>query len=267
MRRSKSARIFNLEEIVLQWVDENSNTGCRKIAFEQGTVTLRNHVGNHCYYPYHVTFPHTDDTFATRLWRVSLHASEFQPRNLSKYVPLFSCNLKQYDPTRMGKQPKSVLLLFQSNWESTFQFAISFLYTIHLLFNQAAFTFIVTRRSIVWCLMNVISRYRLFSDMAMLSCVAAFSLMTAFANCESILMTEVFVIPIRPETFDWSGDGKKGKKKKGYSIMNNDTDERLFAHRLYCVRIAETIRLRAGAMMKRRAYRNNRAERARSRER
>ncbi|KOX69867.1 Epsilon-sarcoglycan [Melipona quadrifasciata] len=31
--------------------------------------------------------------------------------------------------------------------------------------------------------------------------------MTAFANGESILMTEVFVIPIRPETFDWSGDG------------------------------------------------------------
>lgn len=35
------------------------------------------------------------------------------------------------------------------------------------------------------------------------------SLAVAFASAESILTTEVFVIPIRPETFDWSsGDGK-----------------------------------------------------------
>lgn len=31
----------------------------------------------------------------------------------------------------------------------------------------------------------------------------------AFVVAESILMTEVFIIPIRPETFDWSPDGKK----------------------------------------------------------
>lgn len=60
--------------------------------------------------------------------------------------------------------------------------------------------------------MGIISMYRLFSDMAMLSCVVALSLMTAFANGKNISMTEVFVIPIRPETFNWSGDGKKGKR-------------------------------------------------------
>lgn len=33
-------------------------------------------------------------------------------------------------------------------------------------------------------------------------------MLVAFVAAESILMTEVFVIPIRPETFDWSADGK-----------------------------------------------------------
>lgn len=60
-----------------------------------------------------------------------------------------------------------------------------------------------------------------FSDMAMvmLSFVVALSLMTAFANTESILMTEVFVIPIRPETFDWSGDGKKVTRSRTMTPM------------------------------------------------
>lgn len=56
--------------------------------------------------------------------------------------------------------------------------------------------------------------------MAMLSCVAAFSLMTAFANGESILMTEVFVIPIRPETFDWSGDVRSDQFSYQPSLLN-----------------------------------------------
>lgn len=33
--------------------------------------------------------------------------------------------------------------------------------------------------------------------------------MMTIVAAESILMTEVFVIPIRPEIFDWSADGKK----------------------------------------------------------
>ncbi|XP_043514249.1 epsilon-sarcoglycan isoform X1 [Frieseomelitta varia] len=56
--------------------------------------------------------------------------------------------------------------------------------------------------------------------MAMLSCVTAFSLMTAFANGESILMTEVFVIPIRPETFDWSGDVRSDQFSYQPSLLN-----------------------------------------------
>lgn len=50
----------------------------------------------------------------------------------------------------------------------------------------------------------------------------------AFANAESILMTEVFIIPIKPETFDWSDDGKK---ERYYSITNNDIEKDL--HRVY----------------------------------
>lgn len=49
----------------------------------------------------------------------------------------------------------------------------------------------------------------------------------AFANAESILMTEVFIIPIKPETFDWSDDGKK---ERYYSITNNDKRD---LHRVY----------------------------------
>lgn len=39
--------------------------------------------------------------------------------------------------------------------------------------------------------------------------VMLLSASAAFVAAESILMTEVFVIPIRPETFDWSADGKR----------------------------------------------------------
>lgn len=41
------------------------------------------------------------------------------------------------------------------------------------------------------------------------SVIILLSALAAFAAAESILMTEVFVIPIRPETFDWSADGKR----------------------------------------------------------
>ncbi|XP_050594548.1 alpha-sarcoglycan isoform X4 [Bombus affinis] len=56
--------------------------------------------------------------------------------------------------------------------------------------------------------------------MVMLSFVVALSLMTAFANAESILMTEVFVIPIRPETFDWSGDARTDQFSYQPSLLN-----------------------------------------------
>ncbi|XP_068978166.1 epsilon-sarcoglycan isoform X1 [Bombus flavifrons] len=56
--------------------------------------------------------------------------------------------------------------------------------------------------------------------MVMLSFVVALSLMTAFANAESILMTEVFVIPIRPETFDWSGDARSDQFSYQPSLLN-----------------------------------------------
>lgn len=41
--------------------------------------------------------------------------------------------------------------------------------------------------------------------------VGILTILTTFACAENILMTEVFVIPIRPETFDWSPDGKTDK--------------------------------------------------------
>lgn len=41
--------------------------------------------------------------------------------------------------------------------------------------------------------------------------------LVAFVAAESILMTEVFVIPIRPETFDWSADGKDTYLYSAYS--------------------------------------------------
>ncbi|XP_076240253.1 sarcoglycan alpha isoform X2 [Calliopsis andreniformis] len=47
------------------------------------------------------------------------------------------------------------------------------------------------------------------------------SLTVAFASAESILMTEVFVIPIRPETFDWSsGDGRADQFSYQPSLLN-----------------------------------------------
>ncbi|XP_076165424.1 sarcoglycan alpha [Ptiloglossa arizonensis] len=47
------------------------------------------------------------------------------------------------------------------------------------------------------------------------------SLAVAFASAESILTTEVFVIPIRPETFDWSsGDGRSDQFAYQPSLLN-----------------------------------------------
>lgn len=46
----------------------------------------------------------------------------------------------------------------------------------------------------------------------------------AFVNAESILMTEVFIIPIKPETFDWNDDGKE---ERYYLITNNDIEKDL----------------------------------------
>ncbi|KAK2588062.1 hypothetical protein KPH14_004127 [Odynerus spinipes] len=44
--------------------------------------------------------------------------------------------------------------------------------------------------------------------------------LAAFACAENILMTEVFVIPIRPETFDWSPDGKYDQFTYQPSLLN-----------------------------------------------
>ncbi|XP_043601019.1 epsilon-sarcoglycan isoform X6 [Bombus pyrosoma] len=60
----------------------------------------------------------------------------------------------------------------------------------------------------------------MYMAMVVLSFVVALSLMTAFANAESILMTEVFVIPIRPETFDWSGDARTDQFSYQPSLLN-----------------------------------------------
>lgn len=38
--------------------------------------------------------------------------------------------------------------------------------------------------------------------------VILLSTVMAIVTSKSILMTEVFIIPIRPEIFDWSADGK-----------------------------------------------------------
>ncbi|XP_046828684.1 epsilon-sarcoglycan isoform X2 [Vespa crabro] len=45
-------------------------------------------------------------------------------------------------------------------------------------------------------------------------------ILTTFACAENILMTEVFVIPIRPETFDWSPDGKYDQFTYQPSLLN-----------------------------------------------
>ncbi|CAL7938212.1 unnamed protein product [Xylocopa violacea] len=55
----------------------------------------------------------------------------------------------------------------------------------------------------------------------MLSDIIALSLtVAAFACAESILMTEVFVIPIRPETFDWSSDARTDQFSYQPSLLN-----------------------------------------------
>lgn len=55
----------------------------------------------------------------------------------------------------------------------------------------------------------------------MLSIVITLSLaVSAFASTESILMTEVFVIPIRPETFDWRDDGRYNQFSYQPSLLN-----------------------------------------------
>lgn len=64
--------------------------------------------------------------------------------------------------------------------------------------------------------------------MNMLSNVVMLLAIVAFVNAESILMTEVFIIPIKPETFDWNDDGKK---ERYYLIINNDIEKDL--HRIY----------------------------------
>lgn len=64
--------------------------------------------------------------------------------------------------------------------------------------------------------------------MNMLSNVMLLLAIVAFVNAESILMTEVFIIPIKPETFDWNDDGKK---ERYYLITNNDIEKDL--HRVH----------------------------------
>ncbi|XP_003708578.1 sarcoglycan alpha isoform X2 [Megachile rotundata] len=55
----------------------------------------------------------------------------------------------------------------------------------------------------------------------MLSIVITLSLaVSAFASTESILMTEVFVIPIKPETFDWRDDGRYDQFSYQPSLLN-----------------------------------------------
>ncbi|KAG7189986.1 hypothetical protein KM043_006144 [Ampulex compressa] len=56
--------------------------------------------------------------------------------------------------------------------------------------------------------------------MAVLACGILLSALTAFASAETILMTEVFVIPIRPETFDWSTDGRSDQFSYQPSLLN-----------------------------------------------
>ncbi|KAL0122438.1 hypothetical protein PUN28_007276 [Cardiocondyla obscurior] len=50
--------------------------------------------------------------------------------------------------------------------------------------------------------------------------VILLSTLVAFAAAESILMTEVFVIPIRPETFDWNADGHSDQFSYQPSLLN-----------------------------------------------
>ncbi|XP_076677942.1 sarcoglycan alpha isoform X2 [Andrena cerasifolii] len=55
----------------------------------------------------------------------------------------------------------------------------------------------------------------------MLPIAVVLSLSVAFVSAESILMTEVFVIPIRPETFDWSSnDGRSDQFSYQPSLLN-----------------------------------------------
>lgn len=42
----------------------------------------------------------------------------------------------------------------------------------------------------------------------------------AFVNAESILMTEVFIIPIKPETFDWNDDARFDQFSYQPSLLN-----------------------------------------------
>ncbi|XP_032680106.1 alpha-sarcoglycan isoform X3 [Odontomachus brunneus] len=50
--------------------------------------------------------------------------------------------------------------------------------------------------------------------------VMLLSASAAFVAAESILMTEVFVIPIRPETFDWNADGHTDQFSYQPSLLN-----------------------------------------------
>ncbi|XP_076547006.1 sarcoglycan alpha isoform X2 [Osmia lignaria lignaria] len=64
-------------------------------------------------------------------------------------------------------------------------------------------------------------RKEISTTKSMLSGVITLSLaVAAFASAESILMTEVFVIPIRPETFDWREDGRYDQFSYQPSLLN-----------------------------------------------
>ncbi|OAD56510.1 Epsilon-sarcoglycan [Eufriesea mexicana] len=54
----------------------------------------------------------------------------------------------------------------------------------------------------------------------LLGVVALSFTLTTLASAESILMTEVFVIPIRPETFDWSEDARSDQFSYQPSLLN-----------------------------------------------
>ncbi|XP_017892583.1 alpha-sarcoglycan isoform X2 [Ceratina calcarata] len=54
----------------------------------------------------------------------------------------------------------------------------------------------------------------------MLRHVVAALTLAAFASAESVLMTEVFVIPIRPETFDWISDARSDQFSYQPSLLN-----------------------------------------------
>ncbi|XP_043788867.1 alpha-sarcoglycan-like isoform X5 [Apis laboriosa] len=59
-----------------------------------------------------------------------------------------------------------------------------------------------------------------YTAMNMLSNVVMLLAIVAFVNAESILMTEVFIIPIKPETFDWNDDARSDQFSYQPSLLN-----------------------------------------------